>query len=377
MNPKPRVLCVDDEPQVLEGLRLQLRQRYDVGVAESGAAGLAFLESTRDVAVVLSDMRMPEMDGAAFLSRARSIAPDAVRMLLTGYADTQSAISAVNLGQIFRFISKPCPPDELRAAFDAATTQHNLIVAEKVLLQRTLLGCVDACCKVLALVNPIAFCRASRLKAKAHVIVRALQLEDQWQIEAAAALSQLGCVTLNEETMMRVFEGDELDEADRVALASSIGTSIKLIEEIPRLEPVTEILSYLRNTTNGGSVAAPAKVSIGGRLLRTLMDLDSLETQGLTRAAAFDKLRGAPDAYDAELLERVASVMSAHERLYKTRSTVPLAGLRSGMVLAEDLKKRDGVVIVPRGFEISEALLDHIRAFQGAIAVDLVNVTMK
>src|SRR6185436_19833430 len=97
---RTQVLCVDDEPNVLEGLALNLRRRYDVLTATSGAAGLQILERERATAVVVSDMRMPNMDGAAFLAKARAALPEAVRLLLTGEADLNSAISAVNDGQI-------------------------------------------------------------------------------------------------------------------------------------------------------------------------------------------------------------------------------------------------------------------------------------
>ena len=106
---RPRVLCVDDEPQVLEGLALNLRRHYEVHVAGSGAEGLQRLEQDGPFAVVLSDMRMPGMTGAVFLAHVRQRAPDSVRLLLTGHAELDAAIAAINTGHIFRFLAKPCP----------------------------------------------------------------------------------------------------------------------------------------------------------------------------------------------------------------------------------------------------------------------------
>jgi diguanylate cyclase (GGDEF)-like protein len=110
------VLCVDDEPQVLEGLSLQLGRRYEVLTASSGEKGLEMLSKHQGVAAIVSDMRMPRMDGATFLSRARALAPSAARILLTGQTDLQSAIAAVNEAQVLRFLSKPCLPPDLHAA---------------------------------------------------------------------------------------------------------------------------------------------------------------------------------------------------------------------------------------------------------------------
>src|SRR5919108_3505283 len=162
----PRVLCDDDEPHVLEGLRDSLRRSFDVSVADSGSAGLALLEKDPDgYAVVVSDMRMPGMSGAAFLSQAKRVAPNAVRVLLTGHADVEAAISAVNDGQLFRFLTKPCSREELLRTCAAALGQHRLLVAERVLLHQTLRGAIKALVDVLALTNPAAFGRAIRLRS--------------------------------------------------------------------------------------------------------------------------------------------------------------------------------------------------------------------
>src|SRR5918911_2964995 len=162
-----RVLCVDDEPNVLEGLRRTLGGHYRVRTAVGGAAGLEAIEREGPFAVVVSDLRMPEMDGVAFLSRVRQRSPDTVRVLLTGQADLDAAIAAVNEGHIFRFLSKPCAQPVLFQALAAAEEQYRLITAERVLLEQTLYGSIKALTDILALAVPSAFGRAVR--AKAHL----------------------------------------------------------------------------------------------------------------------------------------------------------------------------------------------------------------
>src|ERR1700709_97668 len=116
----------------------------------------------------MSKRQMPRMNGAAVLTRARELYPHISRVLLTGQADTSSAISAVNDGQIFRFLTKPCEREGLIAALSAAVEHHRLVTAEKVLLQETLRGAVLALCEVLALASPLAFGRSNRVKARSH-----------------------------------------------------------------------------------------------------------------------------------------------------------------------------------------------------------------
>lgn len=107
------VLMVDDEPKVLEGHRRSLQSSFDVHTAEGGRAALEAMENGPSFAVVVSDYKMPDMDGITLLSRIQERHPETVRMILTGYADMDVAIRAVNSGDIFRFLTKPCSPDDL------------------------------------------------------------------------------------------------------------------------------------------------------------------------------------------------------------------------------------------------------------------------
>ena len=184
---RQKVLCVDDEPHVLEGLSQLLRRLLDVHTATSGALGLEALDRDGPFAVVLSDMRMPGMDGAAFLARVRQQAPDTVRMLLTGHADLQSAIAAVNEGQIFRFLTKPCPPDQLRAAMTEAVRQYELVTAERVLLEETLHGSIRVLTDILSMMSPRVFGRATRVKQLVDELAGGIGLPDHWPILVAAS----------------------------------------------------------------------------------------------------------------------------------------------------------------------------------------------
>jgi DNA-binding NarL/FixJ family response regulator len=124
MNAKPTVLFVDDDHSILEGIRLAHGRRNDLRLASSGEQGLDILRSEPRIAVIVSDIAMPLMDGAAFLAQARQIAPNAVRVLLTGTSDIESAARAVNDGRIFHFLTKPCSPEALQSVLDLAHELH-------------------------------------------------------------------------------------------------------------------------------------------------------------------------------------------------------------------------------------------------------------
>lgn len=131
-----KILFVDDEAPVLEGLQRLLRQEFTVGVAQGGHRGLAALGSSGPYAVVVSDMRMPEMDGVEFLSEVREKWPDTVRILLTGHADLDAAIEAVNRGNIFRFLTKPCKKDVLVEAIHKGLEQYRGAIAQHKLIKK-------------------------------------------------------------------------------------------------------------------------------------------------------------------------------------------------------------------------------------------------
>ncbi|HLK41412.1 MAG TPA: HD domain-containing phosphohydrolase [Polyangiaceae bacterium] len=368
MDPKMRVpvLCVDDEPQVLEGISLNLRRRYDVTTATSGAAGLEALQKTPTIVVVLSDMRMPGMDGAAFLAQARQTAPDAVRMLLTGQADMASAIAAINEGQIFRFLTKPCPPDVLVAAFDAAVEQHRLVTSERVLLEQTLRGSIQMLSDVLSLANPTAFGRATRIKEHAADLARAAGHAAVWPIEVAAIVSQLGCITLPPATVEKLYLGASLSTEEQAAVDRLPALADGLLAKIPRLDEVRACLVHQCRRFDGTGPAANGmsgdKIPFGARVLRIVHDFEALDAQAGKTSFALDTMRGRTGTYDPQLLEQFATLMGSAVQRHEVRE-IPIRMVQAGMTFADDVRNASGGLLLPRGYEVTEALLDKVRHF--------------
>jgi len=131
-----KILFVDDEAAALDGYRRILHQQFTLSTAPSGEEGLAAIQTNGPFAVVISDMRMPGMNGSEFLAQVRRRAPDTVRMLLTGHADLDSAIDAVNRGNIYRFLTKPCEKQALVEAIRAGLDQYRTVAAEKEIVKK-------------------------------------------------------------------------------------------------------------------------------------------------------------------------------------------------------------------------------------------------
>ncbi|HKE18239.1 MAG TPA: response regulator [Kofleriaceae bacterium] len=376
---RPRILCVDDEPNVLEGLSLHLRRRFDVATAQSGADALALLERDGPTDAIISDMRMPGMDGATFLAKARQRFPDSVRMLLTGQADMASAISAVNDGQIFRFLTKPCAPADMLAAVTAAVEQHRLITSERVLLEQTLHGSIKALTDVLALTHPTSFGRAMRIKQNVSDMLDATAAADRWQVEVAAMLSQLGSVALPPDVSEKVYFGRDLSPQEQAMVARVPQVTEQLLGNIPRLEVVRHMLSGLDRPLARDAVASDADrqlVARGVQMLRIAVDYDVLEGQGSTAQVAFSVLRGRQGRYDAAILEAFAAARGEAAPTSEIRE-LGLAQLVSGMVVAQDVMMTSGALLVARGYELTGSLLERLRNFRPGSVCEPIRVVVR
>ncbi len=127
LSKKPRMLVVDDEPDNLDLLYRTFRRSFNVLRAESGTAALKVLAAEGEVAVIISDQRMPEMKGTEFLSKTVPEFPDTVRIILTGFTDVEDLVDAINAGQVYRYITKPWDPEELKNVVDRASETYDLI----------------------------------------------------------------------------------------------------------------------------------------------------------------------------------------------------------------------------------------------------------
>jgi response regulator RpfG family c-di-GMP phosphodiesterase len=374
-NHRPRVICVDDEPHVVSGLSLHLRRRYNVEVATSGEAALELLDRTPEAAVIISDMRMPSMSGAELLAKARERYPNTTRILLTGYAEVDSAIRAINEGHVFRFLVKPCPPPELLKTVDAAAEQHRLVSAEQVLLERTLHGSVKMLSDILAITSPVAFGRASRIKHHVSQLLEKLNEKERWQTEVAAMLSQLGSITLPSETVEKLYYGSELSQAEQQMVDRSPNVAQQLLGHIPRLEPVRDILASAalpyKKPEDGELTPAQHVVRRGGQVLRLAMDFDALEAEGLNSAGALEALKQRDGQYDPDVLAALIELGGSRPPGDTVRD-ISVSALKAGMVFAADVTLTNGNLFVARGYEVTESFLERVRNFRnGSLKVPL------
>jgi CheY-like chemotaxis protein len=357
-----RILCVDDEPRVLDGMKRTLGMDFDVITAEGGAQALALLIRKERFALTISDMRMPGMDGAAYLERASQLAPDMIRILLTGQADMTAATRAINYGRIFRFLTKPCEPDALRRAVDDALEQHRLVLAEKELLQKTVYGCVKVLTDLLSLVNPVAFTRACRVNRLTQHVAKDLNLADVWQLDLAVMLAHLGYVGMAPELLERHYAGAPLEPTELQLMTSAPRTAQGLLAGIPRLDTVLEMIERLGNPVP--AVASVDRQQRDGRMLWAAHIILAAERadqlsqkQPLAKVVA-DTLH--KEGFDPRVVDSFlrAEFESAQNRVQVKMFAVKL---EVGMFLVEDARSNAGVLVARGGTEITATVITLLR----------------
>ncbi|MFZ2446006.1 MAG: HD domain-containing phosphohydrolase [Syntrophobacteraceae bacterium] len=361
----PKVLFVDDDPNILDAFQRHLRKAFALETAGGGEEGLEAVQARGPFAVIVSDLRMPKMDGIQFLSRVRETAPDSVRMMLTGNADLQTAIDAVNEGNIFRFLTKPCDSQLLVKAVVDGVRQYQLVVSERELLQKTLRGSLKVLSEILQLINPEAFGRASRITHYAKEIGKIMRVSDQWQLETAAALSQIGCVILPETALQKLYQGRNLTGEEKQLFEMHPFIASDLLTHIPRMQGVAEIITYQEKYFDGSGIPQDARrgkeIPLAGRILKVILDFDTQQAGGASKTEAVERMSATEGRYDPEVLSALEAIIG-YESGHLERN-VDVEGLEDGMILAEDVRILDGRLLVARGYQVNRTLRERLKNF--------------
>ncbi len=396
-----RVLFVDDDPAILDAHRRRLRRDCTVETATNGADALrlvsAAVEAGTPYAVCVSDLRMPGMDGARLLELVKAATPDTVRILLTGHADVETAISAVNRAGVFRFLLKPCEPAELSAALEAAATHYALVTSERELLEQTLRGSIAAFLEALALAHPRAFAHSVRATQIVTQLTAALQPERAWEFEIAAMLADIGAVTLPADVVDKLYGGTVLSPEEQAMVDRLPDVVDRLVTPIPRLEHVREILRWRDRRYDGvsvsgatGDVGAPggtgrptpgplgAEIPLASRVLKVARDFEELDSGGLGPADTVEIMRRRMGAYDPAVLSALARIFHAEERprVLTEVDLTDLGDVPAGTRIARDLVTQGGTLLLSRGHELTPSTIERLRNWSARSPVGSILLSM-
>ena len=364
-----RILLVDDEPNVLQSMQRQLRKRFRIITAQSGDEALTALKDKGPFAVIVSDMRMPGMDGIQLLCRVKDSFPDTVRIMLTGNADQETASEAVNAGQIFRFLTKPCSTAVLATSLSLAVRQHNLLTAEKELLSKTVKGSITVMAELLSLANATAFSSGYRIKPMVKHIAKDLELPSLWQYEVAALMSQIGCITLPGDVLHKLHAGIPLSEEEQQMYENHPKVGSKLIRKIPRLEKVAAMIEYQLHPYEGSEKEKPLEeeVYLGAELLKASIDYDLLRQQDHAHKQAVKQMRKKTGTYNPEILH----LLEKHKppEVHSTVKNLSFKDVLPGMIAVEDVFAKYCAMLIPKGQEITWPVIQSLTNFEKQIGI--------
>lgn len=360
-----KVLFVDDDVNLLESFRRQLHKKVNLITAEGPKAGIETAARQGPFAVVISDYSMPVMNGVDMLRVIRHGNPDTVRILLTGHADVEIAIQAVNEGNIFRLLTKPCPPETIEKVLLDAFRHYDLVTAERELLEKTLKGSVSVLCDLISLVKPDVFGRVSRILPHLRGVSKRMADPRPWETETAAMLSVVGFITLPDSLIRKVEKGQPLTDTELQQFLGHPAFGARLVGKIPRMDGVAAIVAHQEKHYEGGGVpkeAAPGEaIPLGARILKAVVDFDILLANGMPKAEGITKLERRKGVYDPKVVSALAEVINEQARYAMQK--VHLHALTPGMILAEDLYGQRGsetLLLMAKGRELNETVIEFI-----------------
>lgn len=365
---KEVIFLVDDEPNVLSALTRELNafQYTDIVTAKDGLEAIELLRVTPNVALIISDYRMPGLDGISFLLEAQEICPDATRMILSGVADLEMATNAINLGQIFRLLLKPCAPENFIASVKAGIRQYELVTSERDLLQNTLKGSIKILTDLLAVINPDSFSQSNRISALARKFAVELGLVNAWEVELAGALCRIGCVTVPPVVLEAWMKGRILDEREHHMIDSVGKIGHHLLRNIPRLEKIAEGIRYqstpFQPATPTINMPKVLDIPLIGRILKIVIDYDRFLSIEQNSKAAINRLVHQPNEYDTDLLKSFQRMITQEQEVESVASAkkesplveVSIDEVKTGMVIMGHVFDKKGRLLIGSGTVVTD-----------------------
>ncbi len=368
MNKK--VLFVDDDTRILSAFQRRLRRNFDFQIASSAQDALEILSKDGPFAVVISDQQMPGMKGIEFLKEVMTRDPMTVRIMLTGNADRETAVASVNDSAVYRYLNKPCPIEVIAETIDEAIREYGTAAAEKKLLEETLAGSVKVLVDVLAANEPEAFNAVANLRKNGQRFARFLKLRKTWTLDMAIMLSPIGQVMLPPQLRAKLALGKPLNDVEQDLARRAPEVARNLLLNIPRLKDVADSIYYMDKGYDGSGFpddrVAGDEIPLNARILCLLKHLTGAEHQGLPDADAFEALDAKAHLFDRDLLAQMRTCFlnpAASEETQIVKRSLKIAELLPGDKAVNDVKTQSGELVLARGNEFSDAVIERIRQF--------------
>ncbi len=407
---KDKILIVDDEANVLSSCeRLLRKEGFEIETTTSPEEALRKVGETR-YAVILSDQRMPEMEGSRLLEQVRSLSPDTIRVILTGYADIQAAIEAINRGAVFRFLTKPWNDEELRSVIHQAVAQYRLVLENRELqaltqaqnaelkelnqnlenkviertqkiatlneeLQKSFLETVQALSGLAEMHSSLIGNHSKRVAHLSRKIGEQLGIDAKglFELEVAAALHDIGKVGIAPEILSKPEMHLSAIEQETLKRHPTQGETV--LRMVQHLNTVPRLVRHHHERFEGNGFPDGLKghdIPLGSRVIAVANAFDkALNSRTAYQNATPEKACQAvrqrcPVEFDPDIVAALIQCIEPQiaEDLENAEIEVRLKDLRIGMVLSRDLETVHKVLLLPKETTIQEKHLSRIQNFQ-------------
>lgn len=414
----PSVLFVDDEENILKALtRLTMDEEFSVITASSGQQGLECLQERPDMALIVSDQRMPGMNGAEFLHRSRELAPDAIRILLTGYSDITAAVDAINKGGASRYLSKPWNDDDLLQTLRGALEtwrlaqenkrlqaiiqaqneelkQWNDNLKNRVLQQTTVIrkkaddlneallhqkrnynGIIDAFSNLVEMRGDRMHQHSRNVAELAVAAAReyGLMPEELETIRIAALLHDIGEIGMPERILGTMFPESMPPDDFRLYCQHPVRAQMA-IDHVADLRPAGVLIRHHHEQFNGNGFPdrlAGEQIPIGARILAYADQLDKAIASGDTAEQALARIEMTLDIKLDPALQQTFRKICRYAFFtkpdYDPKANIELelrpSELRSGMLLTKDLYSGTGLLLLNRGELLDPGKIESIKRY--------------
>jgi len=411
---RPTLLLVDDEPSILSSLRRLFRpQGYRILAAEGGAAALD-LVANDTVDLVISDMRMPGMDGAQFLERIRHLQPHAVRILLTGYADISSTIAAINGGEIHRYIAKPWDDNDILLVVREALARRDLELRNRELTELTrrqndelrslnssLEDRVRQRTAEIEQINDMLNVAYAELKSNfmlsMQIFAGLMELRHNGMSGHSRRVSEwtrrvCGILKLDERTSQDIYVAGLLHDIGKIGFPDELlGKPISLMSAdetaryrkhplnaeaalmpLVQLQPVAKMIRSQHERLDGNGFPdglEGEEIPFGARVLAPIIDYENLLTGTLAERrfsvedATASIRRGAGSRYDAKVVDALIEALKQPLDESRDDRRISAAELVAGMVLSRDLVSPQGTLLLAAGYRFDARVVRQVREY--------------
>ncbi len=361
-SPNKKILYVDDEANLLSSFRSLMRKEdVQLHLLEDSMKIEEMLRAEGPFSLVISDQKMPGMDGVSLLQKVTEIHPDTLKVLITGFSDQNDTIRAINFGGISRYISKPWDDNELKKIVKNSVVQYNLVNENQYLynqiklknenLSELLNGTIGEISNLLkdmiSVINPYAAAQIDRIKNKGLIVLgfyNQISLEEKWEILRSLELFNIGLALM--PTWIQVSLNKEgLNAAKRFSICKNhYELAANLLSRIPKFSGVANILLHTNLLLNNERISTA--IPLGAKILYILISMDNNTTVNYNNELMLKDMLKTPAKYDPEIIQ----ILLKHkeiEKPFKTAAKIRTDELRTEMIVLQDVITKSGIKIIP------------------------------